>query len=424
MTDHQKSSGSDRGSMRIQCSSCGKEFVRRFMPFCDHCGGMTEVSYDLDKVRFRDSTNPYIRFQDILPVHDAALLPADAAYTETVHAKKLGDHLGMANLYLKNETGQPTGTTKDRMAAVSLAYLSECGVRTFSTSSTGNSSTSYAEALGRFPEIKMVVFTAENFRARVSYRNQPRVIHYVMRDATFVEAFEYSGVFARLNDLVSERGFFNLGRREGLKIAFLEAVEQIPRPIDWYVQGISSAMGVHGVYKGAKELHGMGLIPRLPSLLCVQQESCAPMVAAWEEGCREIQPRHIVHHPSGIAEAILRGDPTRAYPIVREIVDESGGCFARVTEGEIRAARKLLLEMEGIDGCFSASTALAGLVKLAGSGKVPSEDTVMVNLTGRNRSVDTDQHRHQDLRWLERSGAGWAVSDPAGDEGMIHSSRG
>ncbi len=411
-----------RPGMTIRCTGCGKTFVRTFMPFCDGCGNMTEVVYDLENVRFRDSENPYIRFQDILPVHDAGLLPQDAVYTETIHATKLGELLGMPHLYLKNETRKPTGTTKDHMAAVSLAYMYECGVRAFCTSSTGNSSTSYAQAIAGFPGMRMFVFTAENFRTRVTYRDLPQIVHYVMKDATFVNAFDYSGIFARLNGLVSERGFFNLGRREGLKVTFLEAAEQIPRPIDWYVQGISSAMGVHGVYKGAKELHRMGRISRLPSLLCVQQESCSPMVRAWEEGCEQIQPHHIVHNPSGIAEAILRGDPTRAYPIIRGIVEESDGRFARVTDEEIRAARKLVLDLEGVDACFSASTAVAGLIKLARSGEFPLDDTVMVNLTGSDREADPDQPQHQDLRWLVKSGDGWISEDPANDGGMIHSS--
>jgi len=410
-----------RSGMTVRCTGCHQEYVRTFMPFCGECGEMTEVVYDLENARLRDSSNPYIRFQDLLPVHDVGLLPQEASYTETIHAKKLGALLGMPNLYLKNETQKPTGTTKDHMAAVSLAYMYECGVRTFCTSSTGNSSTSYAQAVANFPEMKMFIFTAENFRTRVNYRDLPQVVHYVMKDATFVNAFDYSGIFAKLNGLVSERGFFNLGRREGLKITFLEAAEQIPQPIDWYVQGISSAMGVHGVYKGAKELHQMGLIPKLPSLLCVQQESCSPMVRAWEEGCESIQPHHIVHHPAGIAEAILRGDPTRAYPIIRGIVEESGGRFARATEEEIRAARKLLLELEGVNACFSASTALAGVIKLAQSGNFPLNDTVMINLTGSDRPADPDQLKHQDLRWLVKSGNGWAAEDPAHDEGMHHS---
>jgi threonine synthase len=94
----------------------------------------------------------------------------------------------------------------------------------------------------------------------------------------------------------------------------MEATDQIPAPIDWYVQAVSSAMGVYGTYKGAKELLALGHISRLPRLLCVQQETCCPMVRAWQAGSETIRPQDIVHKPEGIAKAILRGDPSRAYP--------------------------------------------------------------------------------------------------------------
>ena len=413
--------GKIRSGMTLRCTGCGTTYVRRFSSLCDTCGGMTEAVYDLEKVRLRDSDNPYIRYQDLLPIHDVNLLPRDARFTRVIHATRLGRTLGMGNLYLKNETELPTGTTKSRMAAIAMAYLYECGVRSFCTSSTGNSSTAYARAVGNFPGMTVYLFTAGSFYTRVNYRDLPQVIHYVLREASFVNAFDYAATFARNNHLTSERGFFNLGRREGLKIAFLEAAEQIPGPIDWYVQGVSSAMGVHGVYKGARELHQLGLIARTPSLLCVQQDSCSPMVRAWEEGCEQIQPRHLVHNPTGIAEAILRGDPTRVYPIIRGIVDESGGAFARVTDAEIREARAQVLELEGVDICFSAATAVAGLIQKARAGSIPPEDTVMINLSGSDRPVDPEQHRHQDLRWLVKSGDGWSPEVPGSDPGMVHS---
>ena len=58
----------------------------------------------------------------------------------------------------------------------------------------------------------------------------------------------------------------------------------MPGPIDWYVQAVSSAMGVYGTYKGAKELRDIGHIDRAPKLLCVQQETCAPLVRAYQDG--------------------------------------------------------------------------------------------------------------------------------------------
>jgi threonine synthase len=390
---------------RTLCTGCRREVGPGFEPFCSACGAMADVDYDLGAVELRDSANPYVRFGDLLPVDDPALLPGDAQVTPTVHATQLGELVGMEHLYLKDETGLPTGTTKDRMAAVALAYLYECGVRGFATSSTGNSSTAYRQAISRIPGLVLYLFTASQFRDRVQGpTGSEQVVDYVLRDATFVEAFDAARDFAKEQGITSERGFFNPGRREGLKLAWLEAADQVAQPIDWYVQAVSSAMGVYGVFKGARELRDLGRVDRLPRLLCVQQETCAPMAGAWLEGAERIGPEHIVHRPTGIASAILRGNPSRVYPHVRRIVRESAGTFAIVTEREIREARRLVEDLEQISPCFAAAAAVAGLIRLRRRGEVPAGATVVVNLTGRDREGPS---AIGGAEWLERSERGW-----------------
>ena len=250
----------------------------------------------------------------------------------------------------------------------------------------------------------MYLFTAERFRSRLSLWDNDRVIDVVLRDATFVEAFAAAGEFGERHGLHSERGFFNPGRHEGLKMAWLEAVDQVSRPIDWYVQAVSSAMGVYGVFNAARQLQQLGKGADLPRLMCVQQESCAPMVAAWEAGSDRIRPEDIVARPEGIAEAILRGDPTRVYPHVRRIVLESGGNILAVSEDEIREAQRLVEELEGISICFSAATALAGLIRQRQAGAIEFEETVLVNLTGGTRPDTLTTTR---TKWLTRSGTSW-----------------
>lgn len=394
--------------MKFYCTSCGTESGTIYKTFCE-CGGMIEVEYDLAKARLHDSENPYIRFSDLLPIkstHDK--LPLETEYTPLIHARSLGKLLGMPSLYLKDETVLPTNSTKDRMAAVSLGFLWERGVRTFCTSSTGNSSSSYAYAIRAFPDMKVYIFTAENFLPRVQFADHGQVAHFCLRDASFVDAFEYSGTYAREHGLTSERGFFNLGRREGLKLSFMEASEQIPTSIDWYVQAVSSAMGVYGTYKGAKELLAMKKITKLPRLLCAQQEACSPMVQAYHEGYESIQPHHIVSKPQGLAEAILRGDPTKAYPYVRSIVRDSNGDFVAVTEVEIREARKLVEELEGLSPCFSASTAVAGVIKQIRNNRMPKNDTVMINLTGGDRQRSKNGNG-SNLHWVVKDSNKWVV---------------
>jgi threonine synthase len=390
--------------MKQFCTTCGKAPHLAYQPFCD-CGGMMDVAYDLERVELHDSPNPYVRFADLLPIKKVhRRLPADARYTPTVHATRLGKLLGMPNLYLKNDTTLPTSSTKDRMAAVSLTFLCESGVRAFCTSSTGNSSTSYAYAIRAYPEMELHLFTAESFLPRLHHADHDQVKNFALREASFVDAFDYAGVYAKEHNLVSERGFFNLGRREGLKMAFLEASEQIEQPIDWYVQAVSSAMGVYGNYKAARELFAMKRTARVPKTLCVQQASCAPMAQAFAESCENILPHHIVPRPAGIAEAILRGDPTRAYPYIRQITLESGGAIVSVSEQEIRAARRMVEEYEGLDVCFSSATAVAGMIKQAHSQSFPLDDTVMINLTGADRK---DNAQTQNVRWLKREGQRW-----------------
>jgi len=374
--------------IKLVCIGCGAVQENSYTPLCVKCGKLNNPQYNLKSVRLRDSDNPYTRYFDLLPVRDRLLLPSEAVFTPTVHAKDLGKLLNMSSLYLKNETVLSTGTTKFRMASVALAYLQEGGVTHFCTSSTGNSSTAYARLIGNTPKLKLTLFTASDFRRRVNFIASDQIEHFILEGANFAEAFEYAGKYARKNGYTAERGFFNPGRRAGLKLAFFEAVDQVPTPIDWYVQGVSSAMGVYGTFSGAKELLEIGHIPHLPHLLCCQQESCAPMARAWEEDCEKIEERHIVRNPAGIAMAILRGDPTNVYPYMRSAVRESGGEMTWATDAQIKDARRLVLEEEGIDICFSAATAVAGLIKMVKKGRVPSEDTVLINLTGSDRSTD------------------------------------
>ena len=383
-------------SFRHRCLDCDAEYPSGFHPFCDACGGMVDIDYTLETARLADSPDPYVRFADLLPLTSTRGRLPKAEYTPLIHAARLGREIGLSSLYLKDETVLPTGTTKDRMAAVSVAYLHERGVRDFCASSTGNSSTAFAYAIRAFPDMRLYLFTAESFVKRVQHAEHAQVRHFGLRGASFVEAAAFAGTYASRHGLVAESGFFNPGRREGLKLAFLEAAEQAPGPIDWYVQAVSSAMGVYGAYKGAKELRGMGRLDRVPRLLCVQQETCAPMARAYADGSETIRPEHRVAKPDGIAEAILRGDPTKAYPPVRRIVMESGGDFAAVSETEIRAARRSVEDLEGLSPCFSASTAVAGLAKLAREGRVARDALVVVNLTGSDRPPT----RSPNVEWI------------------------
>jgi threonine synthase len=394
--------------VRHRCVACGREYPHGLTPFCQ-CGSMIDVQYDLAAARLYDSTDSCLRYFDLLPLEDpASLLPVRLGPTPTLHAVRLGRSLGLSRLYVKNEGVLPTRTTKDRMALVVLAFLREIGIREFVASSTGNSSTSLGHFIRSCPGCRVYLFTAADFLDRLQFEETDQAVVFAMRGATFVEASVEAAAFARRRGIAWEGGFFNPARREGLKLAFLEAAEAVARPIDWYVQSVSSAMGVYGAFKGAGELMTMGRIDRLPRLLSVQQESCAPMVHAFEGGSAQIRPQDVVRRPRGIAQAILRGDPSRSYPYVCEITRASGGGFVAVGEPEIRDARRMMEELEGLTPCYTAATAVAGLVRMARQGRIPPDDCVLVNLTGADRPPSAPL-RH--VHWLERGAAGWQPAD-------------
>ncbi len=373
---------------KVICVDCNALQSTPYSPSCEHCGGLTEAVYDLTKVQLKDSSNPYERYFDLIPVLNSGFLPKNSTMTPMIHAKALGKLLELPNLYLKNETANPTETTKFRMAAVSLPFLYESGIREFCASSTGNSSTAYANLIHLIPELKMHLFTADEFRDRVNYLSIPQIKHHILHGASFAEAAEVAGDFADKYNCTAERGFFNLGRREGLKLVWYESVEQIDAPIDWYVQAVSSGMGVYGVYKAAKEFRDIGMSEKLPKLMCAQQASCSPMATAWKEDTEEIQQKHIIKYPSGLAKAILRGNPTKVYPYMRKVVKESGGVFVSTSDEEIIEAKKLVLELEGIKICYAAAVAVAGIIQSARENMIDKQSTIVVNLTGNDRSSD------------------------------------
>lgn len=128
------------------------------------------------------------------------------------------------------------------------------------------------------------------------------------------------------------------------------------------------------------------------------------MVSAWQAGADQIRPSDVVERPSGIAEAILRGNPTRVYPHVRRIVIESGGDFVAVCDRQIRQAHRMLEELEGISTCYAAAAALAGAIELHRQGGLPGTDTVLVSLTGGMRPGTPPTPA---TRRLKRSSSGW-----------------
>lgn len=144
-------------------------------------------------------------------------------------------------------------------------------------------------------------------------------------------------------------------------------------------------MGLVGAYKGAVEYRALGCLPRIPSFVAVQQASCAPMARAFADGAEEIGERHIITRPRGIAEAILRGNPTPTYPYLSTICQSTGGSIMSVTDEEIYQAHRLLADTEGLRVCYASAATVAAVLAARRRGMISVDQPVLVNLTGANR---------------------------------------
>jgi threonine synthase len=134
------------------------------------------------------------------------------------------------------------------------------------------------------------------------------------------------------------------------------------------------------------------------------------MVQSWRAGSPETRPQDVVDEPVGIAEAILRGNPTNTYPHLYRVVRESGGTFESVTDDEIREAQRMLFELEGIDACESASTTIAAIKKMSAAGELRRDEVVFVNVTGAHRSEEVTPHEYLTMTKAEVAGVARRVA--------------
>lgn len=363
----------------LSCTTCRTFVSNPLHHVCGTCGTALQPHY-LAKPSFQGRT--MARFGDLLPMRASAF----ESFLDAVPRTPLWAHkYDGANLFLKDETLLPSGSTKDRMAVAALGHMLQNGVREFVLSSTGNSSSSFIYWTNKLGgAMRCHVFAAKAAIHRIRFENQYGVVHAI--DGDFVEAGKAAKVFAEREALHWEGGFFNFARREGLKTSYLEAFEQMDYDVDVVIQTVSSGMGIIGGYKGLQELHRFGMMNKRPAFVCVQQDTCMPMVRAYEMGLDRMKPELVVKNPRGLAEAVLRGDPTGSYPYVRRMVSETRGLLMAVSQASLVRARQELLK-RGVNGCYASAASFAAAQHLRDTGFIASGDRVLVMITGAQHNI-------------------------------------
>ncbi len=387
----------------VKCLDCGH--VAPYFPTavsCPRCGSQwREAEYDYDTLAktlpLQLPGRPFDlwRYRELLPVRNInPSLKLGEGGTPLIQAINLGMMLGTPNLYIKDERQGPTGSFKDRQAAVTIAALKEAGITEMVAASTGNVAISYSAYASR-AGVKLWAFVtslvpAVKMREIALYGSQV-----VKVTGSYDQAKQVAAEFARQRNLYQDLGARTITSIEAMKTIAFEIAEQLTalqgpaaqnngqtavwRTPDWYVQAISGGMGPLGVYKGFRELRQMGLIDRIPAIAAIQADGCAPMVQSFKQGFETATP---VLSPRTHIETLATGDPGRTYTILRQHVIDTSGTFESVTDEEAFRAMHVLAKMEGLSTEPAAAVAFAGLFKLVRAGIIKPAQTIVVNCTG------------------------------------------
>jgi threonine synthase len=167
-----------------------------------------------------------------------------------------------------------------------------------------------------------------------------------------------------------------------LKLAYLEAFDAMAEEPTVVVQAISSGMGIMAAYKGAREYRDLGRMRRLPRLMMVQQDTCAPMANGWRDGRRELDDIDVIVNPTGLAQAILLGDARASYPYMRDIAEETGGTITAVGQSSLVRTRRMIRDLEDLEVCYSSAATVAAVGQEVAARAIRPDDVVLVNLTG------------------------------------------
>jgi threonine synthase len=298
-------------------------------------------------------------------------------WTPLYHAKRLGQQLGIDNLYIKDDTRNPTASFKDRASAVAVVKARELGFETITCASCGNAAASLA-GLCASANLKSVIFIPEGAPEGAVAQLLLFGAEVIMVKGSYDQAFDLCLKASDRYGWYSRNTAYNPYLSEGKKTGVLEICEQL----DWdspdkIFVSVGDGCIIGGLWKGLKDLKALGFIDSLPQLVGVQAEGCSPLVKAWQEGTEEIQAAV----PNTVAVSIISEMPRDRIKALRA-VRESKGLFVAVSDEQILEAVRLLGQDAAVLAQPAGAAAFAGLVKLRRERKIDSSERIVVLVTG------------------------------------------
>lgn len=369
----------------LQCKECRETYPLDARYVCERCFGPLEVAYEIDgldpnetKRRIQAGPQSIWRYADFLPFERPPAPGLPVGLTPLQRAPRLAERLGVREVWIKNDTANPTHSFKDRVVAVALAKARELGYRVVACASTGNLANAVA-AHAAAAGLESYVFIPADLEEQKVLATGVYGTHLVAVQGT------YDDVNRLCTELSGERewAFVNVNVRpyysEGSKTIAYEIAEQLGFELpDRVVAPIASGSLFTKIARGFEEWLDIGLIEgELPVFNGAQAAGCSPVAQAFEAGhdvCRPVRP-------DTIAKSLAIGNPADG-PYALDLARRSGGAVDSVTDDEIRAGIRLLAETTGIFTETAGGVTTAVLHKLAERGDIDSGERVVVAITG------------------------------------------
>jgi threonine synthase len=349
------------------------------------------VGYDypeLTRAQIEAGPKNIWRYQQLLPVPGdiAQSRSTEPGFTRLAPAANLARELGLRHLWVKDDSGNPTHSFKDRVVAVALSAARELGATVFACPSTGNLANAVAAA-GARAGIRTVVLVPHDL--------EPAKIQMTAVYGGSLVAVR--GTYDDVNRLASEIAgeedgwaFVNVNVRpyyaEGSKTLAFEIAEQLGWRIpSQVVIPVASGSQLTKIDKGFQELVRLGLVEDTPyRIFGAQAEGCSPVATAYKAGHDVVRPVK----PDTIAKSLAIGNPADG-PYVLDVARRTGGAIEDVTDDEVRAGILLLARTEGIFAETAGGVTVGTLKKLVADGRLdPGADTVLLNTGDGLKTLD------------------------------------
>ena len=368
----------------MQCRECKKEYEPTFKYICDECFGPLDVHYDyptLTKDSFTNREQTYWRYFELLPIIDKSnIVSINAGMTPLVKAEKLGEKIGLNNLYIKNDSVNPTFSFKDRPAGVAVSKAKEFGLTSVGCASTGNLASATAAHAAK-ANLPCYIFAPSDIEHAKIAQSLSYGAEYISVDGTYDDA---NRIAAQVGDNKGI-GIVNINMRsyyvEGSKTLAYEVAEQLDWKVpDQLVVPTGSGAMLNAICKGFEELETVSLVNGTSSMHmnCAQPHGCAPIVDAFKNNSSDVIP---VEHPDTVAKSLAIGDPGDGRYVLKRL-KQFNGIAEESNNKEILDAILLLARTEGIFTEPAGGVSVAVLKKMVEDGKIDKNETTVCYVTG------------------------------------------